>query len=242
MAQTTRECDELIELARTKGLTLGVAENTRFVEAYLEAERLLRAGGLGKPRLIRTLICGSAVVRLNDPTSWKSRAAGAIGGAIFDAAPHSIYLLKWLFGEIEHVRASMHKLVPASEVEDHGVLAGRLKCGTPFTTEYTFTAEIPWSERLEIYGSTASLIVDQLVDPPVRLFRGAADMEGQARAVAHDPAGWKRRSIAAGVAAFATAASREEPAPVDARDGRYAIDVIAKAYQSIEASGRPVEI
>src|SRR5689334_16142427 len=36
------EADELVALARERGLTLAVAENTRFVDAYLVAERIVR--------------------------------------------------------------------------------------------------------------------------------------------------------------------------------------------------------
>jgi predicted dehydrogenase len=242
MAPTARECAELTAQAAAAGLAISVAENTRFVGAYLEAERLIQSGSLGEPRLVRTLIYGSSVV-LRDRQSWKSRAATAIGGAIFDAAPHSIYLLKWLFGEIDHVRAFMNTLAPESEVEDHGVVAGRLRSGAIFTTEYMFTAEVPWGERLEVYGSEGTLVMDQLCNPPMRRFRGPADLAGEpVGQVAFDPAGWKRTSIAAGVAAFAAAVARGTPPPVDPKDGCYVMHVIEHAYQSVRAGGISVAV
>src|SRR5439155_7360377 len=171
MTPTEKECASLIALAKSKGVAISVAENTPFVQAYTEVEKIVRSGVLGRLRLARTFIYGSEIDRLNDMKSWKGRAAGTIGGAIFDAGPHSFYLLKWLFGEIESVRAFKNKLVEVSEVEDNAVVAGRMKSGAMFTTEYSFTAEIPWGERLEIYGSEGSLIVDQLYDLLVINFR-----------------------------------------------------------------------
>jgi predicted dehydrogenase len=56
MAATSQECLELIAIARKNACTFTVAENTRVVTAYLEAERLVRDGVLGEPRLIRTFI------------------------------------------------------------------------------------------------------------------------------------------------------------------------------------------
>jgi predicted dehydrogenase len=238
MAPTERQCADLIDLARWKGVTLSVAENTRFVSAYIEAERLVRQGVLGFPRLVRTFICGSSIVRLSDVTSWKRSVAGTIGGTIFDAGPHSFYLLKWLFGEIESIRAFKNRLVESSEVEDHAVVAGRMKSGAVFTTEYTFTAEVPWGERLEVYGSEGSLIVDQLCNPPALHFQGASDMTGTPLAkVPYDPEHWKTASIAAGVAAFAKAVRLKQTPPVDPQDGQYAMRAVGRAYRSVEADG-----
>jgi predicted dehydrogenase len=176
MAPTAAECSDLIALARAKGLSLGIAENTRFVGAYIEAERILRQGKLGTPRLVRTFIYGSSIVRLGHPPSWKSRASGTIGGTIFDAGPHSFYLLAWLFGDFAQLQATMNRIVGISEVEDHGLVTGRMANGMIFSMEYNFTAEVPWGERLEIYGSEGTLIVasrsaDAVISRPDRCRR-----------------------------------------------------------------------
>ena len=172
------ECRALIEQAEAGGLSLGVAENTRFVAAYQAVERLCVPARLGEPRLARTLISGSEVRRLSDPTLWKGRQDGSGGGAIIDAGPHSFYLLRWLVGELATVRGFHHRLVPESEVDDHAVVAGRFASGALYTTEYTFTAEIPWGERLELYGSEGSIIVDQLSHTPAMHYRGGDDLDG----------------------------------------------------------------
>ncbi len=250
MAPTSKECEELHALATERGLTLSVAENTPFVAAYVAARKLLRSGAIGKPRLIRTLIFGSEIERLNDTSSWKGRVSGTVGGAIFDAGPHSFYLLKWLFGEVAGVQAIANKLVEVSEVEDNAVVAGRMQSGALFTTEYTFTAEIPWGERLEIYGSEGSIIVDQLLDPPAVHYRNRNDTTGAPVGgvayapdrVEHDPTGWKFKSIAAGVKAFARAVYEGTPPPVDPADGAYAIKVVEAAYASVAAGGTFVRV
>lgn len=244
MAPTVAECDALIALARKKGLTLGVSENTPFVAAYVEVERMLKAGELGDIRLVRTLIYGSEVDRLLDTTNWKGRVAGTVGGAIFDAGPHTFYLLKWLFGPVASVQAIANKLVDVSQVEDNGIVSGRLASGAIFTSEFTFTAEIPWGERLEIYGSKGSLVIDQLLDPPMVHYRSKSDTGHAVAAVPyrpdreeHDHEGWKALSIAAGVVAFARAVSEGAPAPVTPEDARDAIAVCEAAYRSVAAGG-----
>lgn len=250
MAPTSRECAELIELARSHGLTLSVAENTPFVAAYSAVRDLLQTGALGRPRSVRTLISGSEVERLSDRSSWKGRTDGTIGGAIFDAGPHSFYLLKWLFGDVAEVQAVANKVIETSEVEDNALVAGRTVSGVLFTTEYTFTAEIPWGERLEIYGSSGSVIVDQLLDPPVVYYRNKEDYTGEPVSsvgfapdrVEHDPAGWKFKSIAAGAKSFASAVAEGRLAPVDPMDGMYCIKIVEASYESARRGGIAVPV
>jgi predicted dehydrogenase len=243
MAGTSVECLELIALASARNLTFTVAENTRFVRAYLEVEKLLRAGVLGKPRLIRTLISGSEVSRLSDSRLWKGRRDGTLGGAIFDAGPHSFFLLEWLFGEVRTVQAFASKLVPKSEVEDNALVAGRLDGGALFSTEYTFTAEIPWNERLEVYGSTGSVIVDQLCDPPAVHFRGAGDYTPvPLPGVPFEPQRWKYLSVAEEIKDFAQAVWAGRPPSIDPMLGYRAVLIAEKAYASVGASGRPVDV
>ncbi len=238
LALTSDQCRSLIEQARAASLTLGVAENTRFVAAYLAVERLLRSGALGEPRLARTFIAGSEVARLRDTSLWKGRAAGSGGGAIFDAGPHSFYLLRWLLGDLATVRGFHHRLIAESEVDDHAVVAGRLRSGALYSTEYSFTAEIPWGERFELYGSEGSVIVDQLSQPPAIHFQGGEDRKGHPLTdVPYNPAGWKIDSIAAGVADFADAVREGRAPAVSGQDGLHGVAVAERAYESAAAGG-----
>jgi predicted dehydrogenase len=243
MTAKANEGLELIQLSKTVGVRLTVAENTPFVGAYREVEKLIRQQIIGTPRLIRTLIYGSEVERLRDVSNWKGRTAGSCGGVIIDAGAHSFYLLKWLFGEIATVQATSAKLVEESEVEDHAIVTGRMKSGAIFSTEYTFTAELPWGERLEVYGSAGSLIVDQVCNPPVVHFRGKTDTTGVAiETVPYDPREWKAKSIGNGVRDFIKALRENRPPSVDPADGHYALLVAEKAYESIAELGKAVPV
>lgn len=243
LAVTHDECVDLIDRSRRAGLTLSVEENTRFVAAYLEVERILAAGALGEIRLIRTIISGSEVDRLRNTSLWKGRKDGSGGGAIIDAGPHSFYLLKWLFGEIATLRAFHDRLIEEAQVEDNGVVAGRLASGALFRCEFTFTAEVPWGERLEVYGSEGAVIVDQLLDPPAVHIRGNQDYERVALDnVAFNPRGWKRESIGVSVQEFAGALAEGRPAPVDAADAAYGVLVSERAYASAAQGGVELEL
>jgi predicted dehydrogenase len=237
LAATAAEAEDLVTTARGNGVTLALAENTRFMEAYLAVERLLRTDGLGAIRLVRTFIAGSEVARLRDRSNWKGRKGQTRGGAILDAGAHSFYLLRWLFGGVATVGASAAQLVAESEVEDHAIVSGRLVNGGLYSTEYTFTAEMPWTERLEVYGSEGSVLVDQLADPPAIHYRGAGDLEGVSLDARRDVALWKFHSVASGVRDFVEALAAGRAPTVDPMDGVYALRVAERAYESAAAGG-----
>jgi predicted dehydrogenase len=241
-ALAPEQCRELIDLARERGRRLTVAENTRFVAAYVATQRLLEEGALGRIRTVRTLIYGSEVERIRS-NRWIARRNEAGGGVIIDAGVHSFYLLEWLFGRVRQVRATMAAVLPESEVEDNAVVSGELEGGTLFTCELTCTAELPWGERLEVCGERGVVIVDQLADPVVRHFRGEHDFHPVAVAgVPYDPRGWKTASIADGAADFVHAVREGRPTGVNPEDGYRAVLIAQKAYESIADGERAVDL
>lgn len=243
MATTVAECDTLLREAHERGLVFTVAENTRFVTAYMRVKDILDQGEIGNIRLIRTLIFGSEVARLNNTSLWKGRKDGTVGGVIMDAGPHSFYLLKWLNGPVRSLRAVQHKLVQASEVEDFANVTGVFENGALFSSEYTFTAEIPWGERLEVYGSKGTILVDQLQNPPAKVYHGGGDFEGTPITdVAYEPFRWKLQSIMDGVQDFVLAVDGRRPTAVSPADGGYAIRMIERAYESVRQGGVEVVV
>lgn len=232
----------LIEKAREMGVKFSVAENTRFVTAYTEAEKLLRAHALGDIYQVRTLIAGSEVERLKNPHPWKAKKIGSGGGVLMDAAPHTFYLLKWLFGELASLQAFHSQLVSVSEVEDNAIVIGRMTSGTTFTLQFTFTAESPWTERLEIYGTTGALIIDQIANPPGILYRGTEDFQGTPlTAVPYDPVHWKYNSILEETKDFIQTVWDGGVPKVDPADAHYGLLMIEAAYESAR-TGQPIAI
>jgi UDP-N-acetylglucosamine 3-dehydrogenase len=232
--------EELIAKARKAGLKFSVAENTRFVTAYQKAEQILKAGILGEIWTVRTLIAGSEVFRLKDPNLWHGKAP--YGGVILDSAVHNFYLFKWLFGGVRDVQGFASKIVPEGEMEDNGLILGHLANGADFQLNTSCTMEIPWTERVEIYGSRAGLIIDQLVDPVVRYYQGSGDIDGTIVAdVPFDPFAWKFNSMIAEIKDFVTAVIEDRPPLIDPEDALYALKAAEAVYKSIELQ-QPVQV
>lgn len=232
VAVDRRQGEELLAAAAAAGVPFSVAENTRHVAAYQAAARLLDEGRLGDVRTVRTHIAGSEVCRIRDPGCW--HGTRPYGGVILDSAVHSAYLLKWLFGEVRDVRGFASTLVPEGAAEDNALVLGHLAGGAEFQLAATCTAELPWTERLEVYGTEGSLVVDQLADPVLKSFAGPDDVDGWSPAdVPYDPLGWKLVSMVAEVKDFVLALHEGRAPLVDPRDAVYAVAVTEAIARSV---------
>ena len=246
MAVSEAQCEELMAVARRRGLLLSVSENSRFVESYLEAKRLVDDGTIGAIRLVRAFISGSALRELADPSeAWKHERAGF--AAVLDAAPHFFYLFKWMFGPLTALQAvsrhwARHHGLPQCVIEDGALVTGTFASGGHFSIEVALNVEIPWGERLEIYGSEGSLICDQLVNPPVVLYRGAEDFGTPVGAVSFAPRDWRDASMRRGAADFVRAIREGREPGVTAGDAAYAVRLAEAAYRSLAAGGTQVEV
>jgi predicted dehydrogenase len=105
---------------------------------------------------------------------------------------------------------------------------------------------MPHSERLELYGTRGGILVDQLADPVVKVFRGHQDFSGRAPEVHYGPdgwhpGGWHYESVISEVTDYVESLVGGRPPLIDNRDAAYAIWVVDAAYRSI-AEGRPVEV
>jgi predicted dehydrogenase len=241
-ARSSSSMTGLIDAAAENGVTFAVAENTRFVGAYNAVRDLISEGALGTIEVVRTAIFGNDSRNLSNPADWRGRRSLALGGAMFDGGAHSFYLLEWLFQGALNVSATSRTFTPGSEVEDFAVATGELRSGGSYTAEFMFAVEAPWSERLEVYGSKGSCIVDQLTNPVLTYFRDGRDWGGTPTGdVAYDPTGWKAVSIEETVVDFVEALRDGRPYGVDAEHIRQTMGAIDAAYESANGGGVVVQ-
>ncbi len=226
---------ELIELAKEKGCVLSVAENTPFVEAYIQLKQILNKGELGKIYSVKTMIAGTEIHRMLNKKNWKGRSSASGGGVIMDAAPHSFYLLNWLFGDVHKLKAFTGYVIPGCEVEDNAVIAGTLNERTFFESSFSFTAQAPWTERLEVYGESGTIIIDQIMQPSSLYYRGAEDYDPvQIKSIPCDPIAWKWKSIAKGVESFIRAVYTGSELVVKPEEAVKSIELCECAYNYLK--------
>ncbi len=247
VAGSYAESVRILRRAEASGVHFMVAENTRYAPAYLAVERLLRDGAVGDVVHARTFLRSNEKGHLSTPGYWRTQFAMG-GGLILDTGAHSFYLLKWLLGEVTELTAFSTKVFALpNEIEDTAYVRGTLASGAVFSSGFTSVSEVPHSERLELYGTTGGILVDQMADPVVKLFRGDLDFRGEAiegvpfGPDAWHPGGWHWESVIAEVTDYVTSLVEGRRPLIDSWDTAYAIKVVDAAYASIR-TGAPITV
>ncbi len=247
VAGTYAESMAICRRAAEAGVHFMVAENTRYAAAYIAVERVLQRGQIGEVIHARTFLRSNEKDHLSRPGYWRTQYALG-GGLILDTGAHSFYLLKWLLGDITEVVGFSTKLFPLdNEIEDTAEVRGRLSSGALFSCGFTSVSEIPHSERLELFGTDGGIVVDQMADPVVKLFRGHQDFRGEAVTGvpfgpdAWHPGGWHYESVIAEVTDYVRSLLAGRSPLIDSNDCAYAIKVVEASYQSI-ACDAPVAV
>lgn len=247
VAGTYREALAICDKAGEAGVHFMVAENTRYIGAYVAVEKLLRAGAIGEVVHARTFLRSNEKKHLSQQGYWRTKYALG-GGLVMDTGAHSFYLLKWLLGDFEEVVGFSRKVFPLdNEIEDTAEVHGRLSSGAHFSCGFTSVSEIPHSERLELYGTRGGILVDQMADPVVKLFAGDQDFNGESIGGvafgpdAWHPGGWHYESVISEVTDYVRSLVEGRAPLIDSYDCAYAMRVVEAAYASIR-SAKPVSL
>lgn len=105
MALTAAQCDDLLNLAQERDLTLVVYQNRRFDPDYVTMRRLIREGVIGDLFSFEGFVGG-----YRRPCDYWHSDALVSGGAIFDWGSHYLdQMLDLLGSDIRHVTGANHK-------------------------------------------------------------------------------------------------------------------------------------
>ena len=155
---------ELVDVARSAGIVLGVVSQHRFDRASQFITSAIRAGRLG-----RLLQCDAYVKwwRSDEYYARPAKGSWAIegGGALINQAIHQVDLLLWFAGPVRELYAAW-QLGAAHSIESEDIVNAVLRYGSGATgVIQAATALWPgYSERIELHGSRGSAIItgDQL--------------------------------------------------------------------------------
>ena len=250
MALSLDEADSLIELAESRGLTLGVFYEMRYAGQVAQARALVQAGTIGRivgvriqtlidksPEYWRSGLDGRSV------SPWRGFKARAGGGVTLMNTSHQLDALWHITGlEVARVSGEIGALAASVEVEDTASVALRFDNGAiGGLYAGAHLAGSLAAERMYIYGLEGQLVVPQLYEPsPVRLFVRRA-REDYAAGEWHELPVVAADTYGGAVDGFARAVEAGQPAPIGGRDARRVLRTVLAMYQSA-AEGRAVEI
>lgn len=160
MALSIEDADEIIKLGKEKNKKICVSHQNRFRPAIQRLRRAVEEGRFGK------LIHGSArTLWARDDNYYKEapwRGTKALdGGTLMNQCIHNIDLLQWMMGgEIERISSEIDTFIRNIETEDFGAILIRFKNGAIGVIEgsvcvYPRNLE----ETLSIFGEKGTVVI-----------------------------------------------------------------------------------
>jgi len=250
-----REGDEVIAAAKERNLKLMVAENMRFIKAYQVAKRLVEENAIGDICYARAYT-GGPNDNATDPSNWRIRASEAGGGTIMDDGIHCFYLFRWFVGEVKSIFAitTRYRKNAIGDVEDNAVGTLKFSNGALGIFGFSTTTDSPWTEELQLFGTKGSIRVDFLASNPLRVFSSVkrstnradwwshyGNVSWEEPLVEHSTVEWVTSSMRREVQHFVDCILENKEPLVSGEDGKKAVELVLKAYESAN-SKREVEL
>jgi predicted dehydrogenase len=181
IAKTLAEADQILDVVKSAGVRLFVAECYRFYPSAVKAKEFMDKGIIGKPFLIQV-----NSLQLHTPSGWRRDKEKTGGGVLIDRGIHFVNYFRLLGGKVKTVFATFnHDTILAMEGEDTATIH------TKFENGATGQLVVSWGMRMftpypwmAVYGSEGTMFdmgdgfhVFSATDPkyndngkPVRLF------------------------------------------------------------------------
>ncbi|GAB4111941.1 MAG: hypothetical protein Fur005_13860 [Roseiflexaceae bacterium] len=120
LAVSVRAGKLLVELAKAKGLTLGVFENVRQIKLVRAMAWAVQHGYIGEPQVSVMGFLGGlwSPDRVVAETPWRHRKLQAGGGGAIDIGVHQMHWQRYVVGEIASVSATARIFSPTRHLRD----------------------------------------------------------------------------------------------------------------------------
>lgn len=245
MALTLRECGQLIDAARERGVHLGVVSQLRFSEAAARVRRAMDGHVLGRLVSADLYMKYYRSQEYYDSSGWRGRRAMDGGGALMNQGIHGVDLLQYLAGPVASVFAQAGTLVRKIEVEDTLSAVVTFRNGALGVIQATTSVCPGFPRRLELCGEKGTIILEEdtvlrwdVEGMPCTAETGSQEHE---MCSSSDPAQISLAGHQRQLANFTAAILGREPLLIDGTEGRKAVELILAAYRSVE-TGRAVEL
>jgi len=151
----------LVAMAEAKALVNQVGYHFRFVGAFKEAARLVKAGVLGAVHHVRIEAFGPVVLRPKGAT-WRS-AKSEGGGALFDYACHAIDLVNFVVGTPAAVDGVIRRGIFSRDVDDEVYCTLRYADGASGQLSVNWSDESfrKMSTKISVWGTHGRITADR---------------------------------------------------------------------------------
>ncbi len=223
--------DRILQAVERAGVTLGIAHNYLYLDAYQAALEEIAAGRIGRPFLIRSESLGGSHfpgTPSYDP-DWRTQHAQAGGGALLDNGYHQIYTAEALMGApVAKVSGRVSTFVNQQDVDDTAVALLHHANGGVTSLQVSWAVRGGGKPVLEVHGTAGSLRLWEQDDRPLEIHQNTV---GEWRPVTTDARPWASSFRGLMRDFFAALATGEQPklGGVQARHNLAVIEAIYRA-------------
>jgi predicted dehydrogenase len=241
---------ELLDLAASKGLRIGVAPDTLLGPGMQTVRQMIAKGEIGKPFSASTMFQGPGPIRRPDPEFMYRKGAGPV----FDMGPYYFSALVQVFGSVDSVAAVSNKLSDTREyltgpnvgktmpveVDLNTFIILKFKNGATAQCHFSFETQHKREGFFEIYGSTGTTAIS---DPnrftgPIKIARLPKDLKWRPLwDIEWDehkdmPAELRLRGL--GILDMARSIDKGQPHIASAEVGMHVVDILVSIAESAE--------
>ena len=241
LATSLEDVDQLIELASSQNLALGVFYEMRYAPAHDKARALIQAGAIGSivGIQIQTLIdkplsyWESGYTR-RSTSPWRGIKAQAGGGVVLMNTSHLLDALSYITDlRVTNVSAEVGMLVANVEVEDFATAALRFNNGA--IGSLIAGAHIKGAhndEYFSIYGTEGQIRLPDPYGSNAMQLYVQRDWEDYESGLWHSIQPESVPVYERAIEDFAQAVQTKKCAPINGHDARYVLSVVLAIYQS----------
>lgn len=171
-----QEGQQLVELARQRRLVNQVGYHHRFISCFAEAQRLIKAGAIGRVYHFFAEAYGQVVLNARGST-WRSKRSEG-GGCLYDYASHVIDLVNFLIGQPDAVAGTVFRNIYSRDTEDAVYSTLLYKDGKSGQLAVNWSDETyrKMSTQITVWGTEGKVFADR---QECRAYlRNAAGLEG----------------------------------------------------------------
>ncbi len=159
---TGARCDQIIEEAKKNNVSVCGIFPSRFHTVAGVIKKAIDEGRFGNIVLADAYVKWYRSKEYYESSPWKGTWKLDGGGALMNQSIHAIDLLGWFMGKVDSVMAQVGTLTHKSiEVEDTAVAVLRFASGALGVIEGSTAAYPGFYKRIEISGSTGSVIMEE---------------------------------------------------------------------------------
>lgn len=233
MAFTSAEADKVIASSDKSGKKITVISQLRFSDDVKKVKKLIQGGAFGKITLCNLFMKYYRSREYYSQSSWKGKLAFDGGGALMNQGIHGIDLLIYIMGDIKSISGKIGTLSHDVETEDTAVATVEFECGALGVIEASTCAYPGFDRRIEIHGDNGYAIIRE--NKIEKLMVGGKDVEvinDGGVSTAGDPSDLSIEMHKVQIENLIGAIGGKNELFIDAREGKKAVAVIEKIYES----------